>query len=36
MDLVRIRFGVTVADQQLSDMELKLWAILNIPMVAAI
>jgi hypothetical protein len=36
MDLVRIRFSITVADQQLSDMELKLWVILNIPVVAAI
>jgi hypothetical protein len=35
MDLARIRFSIMVADQQLSDMELKLWATLNIPMVVA-
>jgi hypothetical protein len=30
IDLARIRLSITVADQQLSDMELKLWATSNI------
>jgi hypothetical protein len=36
MDVAKIRLSAMVADQQLSDMELKLWATLNIPMVVAL
>jgi hypothetical protein len=35
-DLARVRLSITVVDQQLSDMELKLWVTLNITVVAAL
>jgi hypothetical protein len=36
MDLASIRLNVTVADQQLSDIKLTLWVILDIPMVVGV
>jgi hypothetical protein len=35
-DLACIRLSIMVADQQLSEMELKLWVTLDIPVVAAL